>query len=148
MQTQTTPIPRKKRSRASKIIINSDHLAKIEALAESAMKRNPALAQQLLDDLGRARIVKAAKMPATTASIGSTVTYLDEDTGQQKTIVLVFPSDADIDQQKVSVLAPIGAALLGHSEGACFSWNTRDDQYRRLKVLSVSQPDKQPNENI
>lgn len=142
MEPQTTMTAAKKRLRTPKIVICADYLARIEALAENAIHRNPSLAKKLLKEVGRARIAKAAKMPETTVSIGSTVTYRDEDTGQQNTIVLVFPADADISQQKVSLMTPIGAALLGLSQGASFHWETIDMQRRTLTVLNVSQPDK------
>lgn len=142
MQNQTMAAAAKKRLRTPKIIISADYLARIEALAENAIYRNPSLAQKLLKEVGRARIVKAEQMPDTTVSIGSTVTYRDEETGQQKTIILVFPAEADISQQKISLMTPIGVALLGLSENASFHWETMDKQRRTLTVLSVSQPGK------
>ncbi|WP_226926129.1 nucleoside diphosphate kinase regulator [Meridianimarinicoccus sp. MJW13] len=133
--------PAKKRSlRAPKVMISADDLAHIEALAEGALHRNPALADRLLDELGRARIVAPSKMPANVVSIGSTVTYRDETTGLEKRVTLVFPEDADITQQRVSVLTPIGVALLGLAEGAVFHWDTRADQRRMLTVIRVEPP--------
>lgn len=131
---------RKPQIRAPKIVINEGELAHIEALAEGAMLRNPALADRLLEELGRARIVKSNKMPGDVVSIGSTVTYLDEATGLSKTVTLVYPEHADIMHQRVSVMTPIGVALLGLSEGAAFYWDTRDNQRRLLTILTVAQP--------
>ncbi len=140
MDTQMTEATKNKRSpRAPKIVINADDLAHIEALAEGAYQRNPALADRLLDELGRARIVKPEKMPADVVSIGSTVTYRDGTTGQEKSVTLVYPEDADIARQQVSVMTPIGVALLGLSEGAAFFWDTRDNQRRMLTVVKVEQ---------
>mgnify|MGYP003382683138 FL=1 len=131
---------RKPQTRAPKIVINEDELAHIEALVEGAMLRNPALADRLLEELGRARIVKPNKMPGNVVSIGSTVTYRDEATGQNKTVTLVYPEHADILRQRISVMTPIGVALLGLSEGAAFYWDTRDNQRRLLTILTVAQP--------
>ena len=76
----STSTPRAKRAkRPPRIVINQDDLSYLEGLAEGAMARNPALADRLLDELGRARIVPAKKMPDTVIGIGSTVTYRDED---------------------------------------------------------------------
>ena len=50
------------------------------------------------------------------------------------------PEDADIARQRVSVMTPIGVALLGLSEGASFYWDTRDNQRRMLTVIKVEQP--------
>ncbi|MCB1347978.1 MAG: nucleoside diphosphate kinase regulator [Maritimibacter sp.] len=139
MEIAMTETVRKRSPRAPKIVVNADDLAHIEALAEGAMQRNPALADRLLDELGRARIVAPAKMPANVVSIGSTVTYRDESTGLEKTVTLVFPEDADITRQRVSVMTPIGVALLGLAEGAEFYWDTRDNQRRMLSVTKVEQ---------
>ncbi|WP_111733841.1 nucleoside diphosphate kinase regulator [Roseovarius amoyensis] len=125
--------------RRPRIVISADDLTHIEALAEGAMDRNPALADRLLEEIGRARIVAAARMPANAIGIGSSVTYRDDATGQERTVTLVYPEDADIARQRVSVMTPIGVALLGLSEGASFYWDTRDNQRRMLTVIKVEQ---------
>lgn len=141
MTIQLTRSTRKPQARAPKIVINEQELTHIEALAEGAMLRNPALADRLLEEIGRARIVKPSQMPRDVVSIGSSVTYRDEATGLHKTVTLVYPEHADIMQQRVSIMTPIGVALLGLSEGAAFSWDTRNDQSRILTVIAVTQPD-------
>ncbi|MCB1313526.1 MAG: nucleoside diphosphate kinase regulator [Sedimentitalea sp.] len=139
--TEMTRTAKRGGARAPKIVINADHLAHIEALAEGAMQRNPDLADRLFDEISRARIVARAKMPANVVSIGSTVTYRDETTGLEKSVTLTFPENADISCQRVSLMTPIGVALLGLAEGAEFFWDTRDDQRRTLTVIRVEQPD-------
>lgn len=133
---QNTPL---RRTKTPKIVVNQDDLAHLEGLAEGAMQRNPALADRLLDELGRARVVAATKMPANVVAIGSTVTYRDETTGQEKAITLVYPEDADIARGRVSVMTPIGVALIGLAEGAAFHWDTRENQRRMLTVIRVDQ---------
>ncbi|WP_323037053.1 nucleoside diphosphate kinase regulator [Pararhodobacter sp.] len=140
MTQQLTETAKKPRPRNPKLVINADELVHIEALIEGAMQRNPALADRLMDEIGRARIVPAAKMPTNVVSIGSTVVYRDETTGQEKSVTLVYPEDADISRQKVSIMTPIGVALLGLATGAVFYWDTRDDKRRLLTVISVEQP--------
>ncbi len=140
MTIHMTDPTRKRRMRHPKIVINADDLSHIEALAEGAMQRNPALADRLLGELGRARIVPARKMPKTAIGIGSTASYLDDTTGQERRVTLVYPEDADIAQNRISVMTPIGVALLGLSEGASFYWDTRDNQRRMLTVTRVEQP--------
>ena len=140
MAPEITETVKKRRMRAPKIVINADELSHIETLAERSMQRNPALADRLLEEIGRAQIVAPTKMPADVVSIGSQVTYRDEATGQQTTVTLVYTENADISQRRVSILTPIGVALLGLSEGAAFYWDTRDDQRRTLTVLGVEQP--------
>lgn len=130
----------RRRPRAPKVVINADDLAHIEALAEGAMGRNPDLANRLLDEIGRARIVKPAKMPANVVAIGSTVTYRDDATGAERTVTLTYPEDADIARQRISLVTPIGVALLGLAEGAVFHWDTRAGQRKMLEVIRVKAP--------
>lgn len=134
--TQTIKKPSK---RNPKVVINADDLAHLEGLADGMMRRHPALADRLFDEIGRARIVAPAKMPKNVVSMGSTVTYRDETTGQEKSVTLVYPEQADITQLRVSVMTPIGVALLGLAEGASFYWDTRENQRRMLTIISVAQ---------
>lgn len=138
MTSQELTEPRNRRARNPKIVINADDLDHLEALAEGAMARNATLADRLLDELGRAKVVPSAKMPASVVAIGSTVTYRDETSGQERTVTLVYPEDADIAQGRISVMTPIGVALLGLPEGASFHWDTRAEQRRTLTVIAVS----------
>lgn len=127
-------------TRRPKVVIGETMLARIEALAEGALRRTPELADKLLEELGRARIVPDRKVPATVVTVGSRVTYRDETTGKDQSLTLVFPEQADIDRQRVSVMTPVGVALIGLAEGATFHWDTRDNQRRTLTVVRVEPP--------
>jgi regulator of nucleoside diphosphate kinase len=94
----------------------------------------------LLEELSRARIVPAARVPADVAGIGSNIVWRDETTGREHSAVLVWPEEADIAAGRVSVLTPVGVALLGLKAGTRFHWETRSGESRELAVLSVSQP--------
>lgn len=111
-----------------------DHL---EALVQGASARMPELADRLLDELSRARILPTARMPEDVVRIGNRVTWRDETTGQEQTATLVWPEEADIDTGRASVLTPIGVALIGLKAGARFQWETRNGEIRDLTVLSV-----------
>ena len=115
-----------------------DHL---EALVEGASARMPALAERLLEELSRARILPAARMPADVVGIGSRGTRRDESTGHEQTATLVWPEEADIDAGRASVLTPIGVALIGLKAGARFQWETRAGEHRNLPVLTVGPGD-------
>lgn len=134
---QTAKKPTKRNPR---IVINADDLAHLEGLAHGMIKRQPALADRLFDEIGRARIAAPSKMPKNVVSMGSTVTYRDETTGRERSVTLVYPEDADITQLRVSVMTPIGVALLGLAEGAGFYWDTRENQRRMLTIIRVEQP--------
>lgn len=126
------------------VIIARETLDHLEALVEGAASRMPALAERLLEELSRARIVPSARMPADVAGIGSRVTWRDETTGQEQTATLVWPEEADIDAGRASVLTPIGVALLGLKAGARFQWETRSGEVRDLTVLSVQPAEATP----
>lgn len=140
MTAQTTTPAKKTGTRRPKIIIDANQLAHIEGLAEGVRHLNPELADRLLDELARASIIASEKMPANVVTIGSTVTYRDDGNGQEKTATLVYPENADISLLRVSVMTPIGVALLGLAEGASFHWDTRDNQRRLLTVTRVEPP--------
>ena len=127
--------------RRPRVVISADCLERLEALAEGAIQRNPDLADRLLGEIGRARIVPAAKLPQNVVAIGRAVTYRDESTGQEKTVTPVYPEDADIARGRISILTPIGVALIGLAEGASLHWDTRDGKRRVLTVLHVASQD-------
>ena len=70
--------------------------------------------------------------------LGSQVEFRDEQTGKIQEIILVYPHDADIARRRVSVLTPVGAALLGLSVKQTISFRTRTGERRELTVLKVS----------
>lgn len=125
--------------RNPRIVINADEVDHLEALAEGALRRNASLANRLLEEIGRARIVSAQKMPPDVIGIGSTVRYRDNGTGQETSVTLVYPENADIGHHRVSVMTPIGVALLGLAKDASFFWDTLGGQRRTLTVIEVSQ---------
>ena len=127
--------------RRPKVVIDAESLDRLEALAEGAIQRNPDLADRLLGEIGRARIVPAAKLPQNVVAIGRAVTYRDETTGQEKTVTPVYPEDADIARGRISILTPIGVALIGLAEEASLHWDTRDGERRVLTVLHVASQD-------
>ena len=120
------------------ITIAQETIDHLEALVEGASARMPALADRLLDELSRARILPATRIPADVVGIGSRVTWRDETTGHEQTATLVWPEEADIDAGRASVLTPIGVALIGLKAGARFQWETRAGEHRNLTVLAVS----------
>lgn len=128
-----TPRPR--------VTISQERIEHLEGLAEGAMHRAPDLADRLLAELSRAKIVAPAKLPADVVDIGRPVTYRDEAAGKDHTVTLCWPEDADIDAGRISVLTPIGVALIGLQAGAQFVWETRGGETRNLTVLAVGSTD-------
>lgn len=124
--------------RRPRLVLCQDDFGILEALADGGFRRSPEIANRLFDELGRARVVPAKKLPQNVVALGRAVTYRDEATGREATIKLVLPADADIAQQRVSVMTPIGVALIGLSEGAVFHWEDREGEPRGLTVLGVT----------
>jgi len=120
------------------IIIDAAYYNQLLDLAYGAMLRAPNVAGCLLEEVDRAEVVPSDKVPASVVNMGSEVTYRDNSTGGEETVTLVFPKDADISKRRISVLTPIGAALIGLSEGARFDWTTRDGKLRALTIMKVS----------
>lgn len=120
------------------VMLDRTYVDRLESLVYGAQRKSSIMADRLLDELMRATIVDPAGMPPNVVSIGNAVTYRDEATGREQTVSLVFPGEADIALGRVSVLTPIGVALLGLTEGASFWWDTRSGETRRLTVTRVS----------
>jgi len=95
-------------------------------------------ANDLLTELVRANNVPDDQVPSGLVRMGSTLSFRT-DTGQERRVTLVFPQDADIAQGKVSVLTPVGAALIGLSVGQSINWTARDGRVHRLTVESVEE---------
>lgn len=108
-------------------------------LVNASLDRFPETADYLAREIERARIVNAAEGSDRFVSMGSTVEFRDEVTGQVRRVVLVYPDQADVNAGKISVLTPIGAALIGLSTGQSIEWCTRGGELRSLTVLSVRQ---------
>ena len=128
----------KNRRKPSIRISRSDH-QRLSALADAIAERNPDLSDTLFSELERARVVGDGSLPPETVRMGSTVTY-SSDAGETRTVTLVFPGDADIAEGRVSILTPVGAALIGLSEGQSIGWTARDGREHALTVTAVTAP--------
>jgi regulator of nucleoside diphosphate kinase len=91
---------------------------------------------ELEQELQRAEIVSSQEIPGDVITMNSTVRLKDLDTNRELIYTLVFPADADAGQNKISVLAPIGTALIGYRVGDIITWEVPAGR-RRLKVKKV-----------
>lgn len=122
------------------VVLDEAHLDRLQSLATAAAERSPEVSERLLHEIDRADIRPSAKIPPGVVNIGSLVSFREEATGKEQTVTLVLPHDADIAQQRVSVLTPIGAALIGLAQGASITWETRSGETRRLTITTVEAP--------
>jgi regulator of nucleoside diphosphate kinase len=93
----------------------------------------------LAGELRRARVVPRSQLPPDVVTMNSTVRLRDLETGEAETYILVYPADADIGENKLSVLAPVGTALLGYRAGDVVEWPVPAGVSRFL-IEVVSQP--------
>lgn len=98
------------------------HLRELLEAAQRFNEHDPADLVELAGELARAQVVPSAQVPADVITMNSTVCLEDLETGEEMTYTLVFPNEADIDQDKISVLAPIGTAMLGYRVGDTVEW--------------------------
>ncbi|WP_333828248.1 nucleoside diphosphate kinase regulator [Pararhodobacter sp.] len=124
--------------RRARAVIDSTLIERLESLAGAAVARLPEVAYPLVNKLTSAKLVPPARLPADVITIGSVLSYRDEQTGRTQQVTLAWPEQADISRGIVSVLTPVGVALLGLSEGDRFRWTTRAGEERAMTVLAVA----------
>jgi regulator of nucleoside diphosphate kinase len=113
-------------------------------ISERDLKRLKALPldEQLAAELERAIVVPSDKIPENVVTIGSRVIFVDETTGKKRFVRVVDPANADLARLEISVLEPVGAALLGLPVGGSIDWEFPDGKIRRLRVEElVYQPE-------
>lgn len=96
------------------------------------------VAEYLMEELSRAHVVPDDACSAHVVQMGSHVTYTDDGAGQTHRVSVVYPNEANIDEQRISVLTPVGAALIGMSPAQHIHWRDPDGRTRILTVLDVS----------
>jgi regulator of nucleoside diphosphate kinase len=127
-----------------RIVISARDHARLLALAENAARGSSAVAEYLSEELTRAEVVADDDFSNHVAQMGSMVTYRDDTTGRTRTVQLVYPADANIDQQRISILTPIGAALIGLRPAQSIAWPSPGGGFGSLTVLDVRNEDAPP----
>lgn len=112
-----------------------------DALSELALGiagSQPDISALLLAEIDRAEIHTADTLPANSVAMNSHVTFIDEGSGTRRDVQLVYPQNADIEAGRISILTPIGAGLIGLTEGQSILWPDRDGHKRYLRIERVS----------
>src|SRR5689334_24988526 len=129
----------KRSKKAASIYITEPDYNRLSALIEKKRESN-GIDRQYLNkleaELDRAEIVDAKDIPANVITMRSTVRLKDLVSGEANTYSLVFPTEADFSQGKISILAPIGTAILGYKSGDTIEWVVPSG-LRRLKVDKI-----------
>ena len=121
------------------IVITEADYGRLQRLVESpgrCWKRDSEHLESLQQELERAIVVTAGKMPRDVVTMNSRVRVKDLNSGREATYQIVFPSAADVTENRISVLAPIGTALLGYRAGTTVEWRVPSGM-RRFRILEV-----------
>lgn len=105
-----------------------------QILADLPPSRNATL---LENELARARVVASEQIPADVVTMNSRVRFRDVHSGEELEVTLVYPNAASFADGRVSVLAPVGSALLGLAVGDEIEWPMPSHGQRRLRVVGV-----------
>lgn len=124
-----------------RIIVSSADRRRLDSLADaSGGARDGDLADRLASELARAEIVEPDDVPRGVVRMNSRVSVRDLDSGEVRNFDLVYPQEADAARGRVSILAPMGCAVLGLAEGQTIAWPLPEGRTRRIQVVSVSDP--------
>jgi regulator of nucleoside diphosphate kinase len=127
--TSVGPLPRV-------VVTTIDRRRLMEVLRSWAVQPYDVLSAQLAAELARARVVAPRAVPPAVVTMRSRVRARDAD-GSLRAVTLVYPGEEDALLGRVSVLEPLGAALLGLAEGESIAWRSLDGRPRRATVLEV-----------
>lgn len=135
---KTAPKAARTRAKPPIVIGEIDH-RNLNSLAFAMEGRMPEVSEALLDELDRAKVVPQHKVPPHVVRMGSLVRFSTAGGGDRQ-VTLVLPGEADIDAGRISIMTPVGAALIGLSPGQSITWTSRDGRLQELTIVSVETP--------
>ncbi len=121
------------------IVITESDMTKLQMLIDAARlygRRDREHLDELEEELGRAKIVDGRNVPQNVVTMNSRVRVTDLVSGNQLVYQIVFPREADISKNMISVLAPIGTALLGYAVGDEIEWSVPGGK-RHLRIDAI-----------
>jgi regulator of nucleoside diphosphate kinase len=122
-----------------KIVITAFDKKRLEQMISSHLHAHNPDVEYLMDlseELNRAEIVLPEDIPRDVVTMNSRVTICDADTKEVETYSLVFPAGANISQNKISILSPVGTALIGCRVGYLVEWKVPAG-LRKLEVKKI-----------
>ena len=106
----------------AKVVISSLDAERLERIIDALPTSAYAVGERLEEELARAKIVEPKLIPPTVVTMNSTVRFKVDSSNEEFTMTLVYPKDVDVAQNKISILAPVGSAMLGLEQGAELEW--------------------------
>ncbi len=126
---------------ARQIFVSDSEIERLRAVVEQHLEgRDGATAERLAAELDRAVVVDPSRMPADAVTIESRVAFKEERSGTVREVTLVYPAEANASAGRISVLAPVGAALLGLRPGDRIEWPLPDGRTAKLRSHAVTSP--------
>jgi regulator of nucleoside diphosphate kinase len=119
------------------LILSSLDLQRLERLLESQPAEARAAHAALMEELERATVVEPGAVPPTVVTMNSTVRFRTEPDGKEFERTLVYPTGVDGSAEKVSVLAPIGSAMLGLSVGESIEWPAPRGGTMTVRIMEI-----------
>lgn len=119
-----------------KLVVLEDDFQKLNSLLHQI---DATTAEQLEAELARAKVVSLESLPKDVVTMNSVVRFVDQATEKENEVRLVYPHEANIEEQKISILSPIGTALIGLKVGQSIQWPLPGGKVKDVKVVSVEQ---------
>jgi len=129
----------KKNLSENKLIILDTDAIRLKKLLEDKASGGHQYCSALKEEINKAQIVSKADMPEDVVIMNSTIEILDMEDNESIRYVLVYPWESDVDSCKISILAPIGTAIIGYRQGDEILWKVPGGT-RKLKLTTVIQP--------
>ena len=117
-----------------RIVVTSSDMERLRTLIDTTAGDK---ADALDAELTRAVVVEPAEVPPDVVTMNSRVVYRDEESNETREVTLSYPKDASLEQGRVSVLAPGGAARLGRSGGQEIEWLVPGGRHKRRRIVAV-----------
>ncbi len=120
------------------ITLTADNHERLSRLADIAADGMSDEADFLAHEVDRAVVIDPERIAPEIVTMNSRCVFRDDSSGLDRTVTLVYPEDEDVASGRISVLTPVGAALIGLAEGQSMSWRTRSGERRVLTLLKVA----------
>ena len=119
------------------LTVSTHDARRLEALLQGETGRGAPMAGLLEQELARATLVEPTQVPADVVTMHSRVVCADDTSGERHEVELEYPHEADADLGRISILAPVGTALLGLAVGDAIDWPVPGGRTTRVRVMAV-----------